>query len=163
MRLVLRNLFARFSGPGLSGQLLRAVSGGLGISVLALFVTLLSSVVLARILGAHDYGLYVFLLSATALLAMPVQMGVPLLVMRETASAEVSNDWVALHSIRSWALRMNLILGGIVALAILAYAWANGDSFDGPTRQGYWLAAALIVPVAIAGTLGGALRGLRRV
>jgi len=163
VKALLLGQFASLTGKGLKGQLVRAGAGGLGVRILALVLTLLSSVVLTRTLGVDNYGLYVFVLSITSLLAFPVQMGIPILLTRETARAEVKRDWVAFHSIRVWALRMNIVLGGIIVAGILAYVWIKGDDFSPETRLIYWLAAALIIPVGLAGTLGAVLRGLRRI
>lgn len=158
---MLRRAAAGMAGKGIKGQLLRAGAGGLGMRVLSLFATLLSSVVLARVLGDASYGLYVFALSVTALLALPVQFGVPTLVIRETARADTERDWVALHSIRVWAFRVNVIFGVIIIGAVLLFTWIVGDGLSEDSRRVFWLAAALILPVALTSTFGGTLRGLR--
>lgn len=160
---MLRRVVAGVSGAGIKGQLLRAGAGGLGVRILSLFATLLSSVVLARVLGDSGYGLYAFALSVTALLALPVQVGVPILVIRETSSAEAARDWAALHSIRTWALRVNWLFGLLIVAAVLLFAWAAGERISTSTRHVLFLAVALILPVALSSTLGATLRGLRRV
>lgn len=158
---MLRRVVGGMTSKGIKGQLLRAAAGGFGVRVLSLFATLLASVVLVRALGDDGYGIYVFALSVTALLALPVQVGTPTLVIRETASAEAANDWVALHSIRAWAIRVNLLFGAVLVSAILIFTWLAGDSLTQDRRQVFWLAAALIVPVSLTSTFGASLRGMR--
>ena len=158
---MLRRAVAGMTGSGTKGQLQRAAAGGLGVRILSLFATLLSSVVLARVLGDTGYGLYVFALSVTALLALPVQVGTPTLVIRETASAEAANDWAALHSIRAWAVRVNVLFGLAIVGAILLFTWVGGARLSDDSRHVFWLAAALILPVALTSTFGATLRGLR--
>lgn len=160
---MLRRTAAKLSGGGLKAQLVRAGVGGLGVRILSLFVTLLSSIVLARGLGGADYGLYVFVLSTTTLLTLPVQIGIPTLVIRETANADRSHNWIALHSIRAWALRVNVGFGALLILALLAVVWVVGDAITYETRRAYWVAAALVIPVALIGTYSAVLRGLRYV
>jgi O-antigen/teichoic acid export membrane protein len=160
---MLQRAAARLAGNGLKAQLVRAGAGGLAVRILSLAVTMLSSVVLARSLGSTSYGLYVFVLSMTTLLALPVQVGIPTLVIRETANAERACDWVALHSIRAWVLRVNLGFGAMIVLAVLAFAWARDGAITDEIRYAWWLSAALVIPVALIGTYGAVLRGLRRV
>jgi O-antigen/teichoic acid export membrane protein len=158
---MLRRAAAGMADKGIKGQLLRAGSGGLGVRIVSLFATLLSSVVLARVLGDDSYGLYVFALSVTALLALPVQVGIPILVIRETAGAEAARDWVALHSIRAWVLWVNVLFGLVIAAGVLLFTWVAGDHLTQDTRHVFWLAAVLILPVALTSTFGATLRGLR--
>lgn len=142
--------------------ILAAGSGGLFVRVLSLIATLLSSVVLARALGADSFGLYVFALSVTSLLSIPIQMGVPTLVVRETASADAVQDWPAIESIRVWALRWNMTLGLFMAGAFIGVAIIFADQAS-DQKWVYILAAAIILPLAITGTFGAALRGLRHI
>ena len=142
-------------------QLLRGGTGALVVRVLSLLAALLASVVLARVLGDSGYGLYAFALSATTLLALPVNFGVPTLVIRETAGAEASGDWVALRSIQVWALRMNVMVALAISGAILLFVWIGGASLSGDSRLVLVAAATLILPAAIISTLGATLRGLR--
>ena len=146
---------------GDKGTVLRAGAGGLGVRILSLFATLLSFVVLTRVQGDTGYGLYVFALSVTALLALPVQVRMPTLAIRETASAESANDWGALHRIRDWAVRVNVHFGLAIAGAIPLFTWVGGARLSYDSRHVFWLAAALILPVAQTSTFGATLRGLR--
>jgi len=158
---MLRRAAAGLTGSGIKGQLLRAGAGGLGVRILSLFATLLSSVVLARVLGDSGYGLYVFALSVTALLALPVQVGLPTLVVRETAGAETKRDWVAMHSIRVWAIRVNFLFGAVVIVSIVGFTLFAGEWLSADTVRVFWVAAALILPLALTSTFGATLRGLR--
>lgn len=147
----------------LKAQLARGVISALGIRILSLVAALLSSVLLARILGSEYYGLYVFTLSIATLLSLPVQMGVPTLVLRETASAEAAEDWVALNSIGAWAFRVNLLFGTMMVGGILLFDALLGGDVNAPSRQAYLMAAILIMPMALCSSFSALLRGLRRV
>jgi len=157
----LRGIFTGISGEGLKARILRAGLGGLGIRIFSLLATLLSSVVLARVLGDAGYGVYVFVLAITTLLALPVQVGLPILVIRETASAEAARDWVALYSIRDWAIRVNFIFGSAVITGALLFISFGKDLMSIESHHALWVAAALVLPLALASTLSATLRGLR--
>jgi len=69
---------------------LRVANAGLGFAV---------AVMLARTLGADGYGLYSTAFVIASVCAIVVQFGLPNLVMRETATAAVSEDWAHMRAV----------------------------------------------------------------
>ena len=55
--------------------------------------TFLSTVLLARLLGAEGYGLYAYALALVTLVGTPVHTGLPILVVRQTASGMASGQY----------------------------------------------------------------------
>lgn len=51
------------------------------------FFAMMTTVALSRILGANEYGQYAFVFAIISILAIPTQVGLPQLVVRETAKA----------------------------------------------------------------------------
>jgi O-antigen/teichoic acid export membrane protein len=92
-----------------------------------------------------------------------VQIGIPTLVIRETARAENARDWPALNGIRQWALKMNWSMGLPIVMAVLTGVWIAGENLSPDTRLTAWVSAALVIPVALTSTYSAVLRGLRRV
>jgi O-antigen/teichoic acid export membrane protein len=148
---------------GLKGQLLRAARGSVLLRVASLAATMAMSVVLARALGPVDYGVYSYVFAIVTLLALPSQVGIPVLLVRETAKAQAHEDWPRLKGLWTWATRT--ILATSVAIAVAAaivLAW-RGERTDAELR---WTLAAgmVLVPlVALGNARGAALRGLRRI
>jgi len=101
--------FSDLSSNNVRGQLLRAFGAGMSMRVLAVIASLLSSIALARTLGPETYGTYAFVLSLIVLLALPVQMGLPTLITRETAKAITLQDWGLLRGIWSWSVSLVMI------------------------------------------------------
>ncbi len=94
--------------------LLKTTNAGLGF-----FVTLL----LARFLGADGFGVYVLALTAAKFIALPIQMGLPVLLTREISQAMEIGAFRVVNGLQRWS--MNLVLSGslvvLVAAAVIYY------------------------------------------
>lgn len=77
------------------------------------------AVLLARTLGAEGYGVYIFALTLAFMLSMPVQMGLPTLLMRQVAIYRSTQDWAHLGGIVRWS-------GAFVALSMTTVGLAAG-------------------------------------
>ncbi len=77
----------------LSSRLVRTGVGTALARAIGLALSLALSVFLARVLGAEKLGHYSLAFAAICLLGIPIQMGLPALVLRETARAGAVEDW----------------------------------------------------------------------
>lgn len=96
------------------GGLRRSIAGTAIIKMSAIGLAFLSSIVLARSLGPHDYGLYAYLLSCIAIVTIPASLGIPGYLVREGALAPQQSG-ALLH----WADR-RIHLSGALAASLLA-------------------------------------------
>lgn len=121
------------------------------------------AIVLARTLGPEGYGIYAYVLALVSLLSIPAQFGLPALVVRETAKAQVNRRWSLLRGVWRWATLAALILSVSLGLVGGAVAWIFEERFtDLQLTTFAW--GLLLVPLLALGNLrGAALRGLRRV
>ncbi|MEX1197409.1 MAG: oligosaccharide flippase family protein [Pseudohongiellaceae bacterium] len=150
-------------GGALSRQLLRGATGMAGLNAIKILLTLLTGVVLARVLGPEDYGVYVFILSLVTVLGLPTSAGLPVLVLRETARNQLTGHWGKLHGLLRSANGFVCAVSILIALGVFALlSWTPlGDQSDGTATLlwGLWL-----LPLAAFGSIRGAtLRGLRKV
>jgi len=133
---------------------LKAANTGLGF---------LTTVLLARMLGAEGYGIYAYAYALVMLLAMPAQAGLPNLIVRETARGMAEGRSDRVQGAWQWAGRVVGVLSLIVVVGVGPFliAWQGGLS----SPQGQTLAWALaLVPLMALGNLrGAALRGLRQI
>lgn len=151
------------SGEGLKGQLLRGGVGSVAVKIGSTLLNVLLAVVLARALGAEGFGIYSFVLALVTILAIPAQMGLPNLVVRETAKAQAAGDWALMKGLWRWSSLMALfmsaaliVLGGVAAWIFAAHLPEGGLAVF------YW--GLVLVPLVALGNLrGAALRGLRHV
>lgn len=155
---VLRHLFSSFSRV----QVVRSGAAGLAVRILSVLAGLASSVVLARLLGPVDYGLYSYVLALLLTIAVPVQLGLPTLVVRETARARATEDWPLMRGAWSWATLVVILGSVIVTLGVLAWLWF-GPEMDDRRRLVLLIGLPQISLLALAAVRGSALRGLKSV
>jgi len=129
----------RLGNPFADGQLgwlLRSGAGLGGMRIFNLGAGLATTVLLARVLGAEEYGLYAFALGWVFILGMPMQMGLPTLVMRQVAIYRSDDDSARLKGIVRWAflliglsaLLIGLVCGVVAGFFALSDQWPAGAS-----------------------------------
>lgn len=118
---------------------------------------------LARVLGPDGYGVYAFALAFVLVLAIPAQVGLPQVVIRETAKAQASKEWGVLRGLWRWSNRyvflfsVLIISFGLVTL-LLGRGWLT------EARWSTLMIGLTLVPLLALGNIrGAALRGLGRV
>jgi len=121
------------------------------------------SVILARSLGPEGYGIYVYVFAIVSLIAVPAQLGLPLLLVRETAKAQVNSDWGLMLGLWHWATftvaaSSTLLAAFALIIGILVFERIN------PTNVTTYIFGLALVPlIAMANLRGAALRGLRHI
>lgn len=131
------------------------------VRILGLALSFVSTVVLARTLGASEYGIYALAFVILSIVSLPVQLGLPALVSRETPRLREAGNWAQLSALWHWAMR--LIFGAsviIVAVVIVWIFWLSPDMDDG-LRATLLIGLPLIPLLAMIAVLGGAIRGLQ--
>lgn len=150
-----------FSKVSLKAQLLR---GGLGSVVVKFTFALLSfllTIVLARVLGAEAFGAYAFALAVIMLIAIPALVGVPELMVRETAKAQTKEDWALLQGLWQWGHKVVLYFSVIVAVLGFLAAVLFFDIKEDPRTQAI-LVGLLVIPImALVNVKSACVRGLR--
>ncbi len=130
-----------------------------GLQVSALAAGLATTILLARILGAEGYGIYVFAYASIALLAIPVQAGLPMLVLRETAKFDSIPDFAGMKGLWKWASLIALF-GGVTAVFLGATVAAL---LLGYQEKAFLVGLALIPLIALSELRSAALKGLGHV
>ena len=88
----------------------RETLGSMGLKLTSVGLVFLSTVILARMLGPADYGVYSYVYALISLLSVPSEFGLPTLVIRETASGMVRQDYAAVQGVWRWSVRMTAII-----------------------------------------------------
>jgi len=126
-------------------------------------LTFLSTVLLARLLGPKEYGIYAYTYSLVTILAVPVQAGLPRVIMRETARgvALCRSDLVrGLWRWSGWFVGvLSILLVGLAFLLLLM----RREMLHASQLTTYAWALALVPLMAGANLRGAALRGLKRI
>jgi O-antigen/teichoic acid export membrane protein len=158
-----RRLFAAGRGDGLRAQLLRGGAGSVGLKLIHTALTVLIAVVLARTLGPDGYGVYAFVYALINVLALPATMGLPQLLVRETAKAKSRGDWGLMRGLWRWSSLATLVFALVIAGGVLLVLAGFGDRMS-DARVNTLLAGLVMVPlIALVRLRDGALRGLGHV
>jgi O-antigen/teichoic acid export membrane protein len=147
----------------LKGSLLQGVLGTGMLKLVHAACALLVAISLARLLGPEGYGTYAYAFSLMALVAVPAQLGLPTLVLRETAKLKVGEEWPLLRGLFRWSNAVGLGLALLLALAAAAVAWGVGHASHPELVRTFWWALLLMPVIALGNLRGAALRGLGHV
>ena len=152
-----------YSSSGRDGTLVRAVVGSAGLRVAGMGLGFLVGVQLARSLGPAGYGIYGIAMSLVSLAAIPSDLGLSLLVTRESAIAEASVDRSRIRSLMNWTFRFVLANTAVVIVIALAAVTLNWSAMNGALKPALLYGLAMLPLAAIAGICGSALRGMQHV
>lgn len=115
-RHLLRLLRADLRSDTERGQLVRSASVTAGLKIGGILIAFGASLVYARALEPHGYGLYAYVMAWTALLNIPTSLGFPAYLVREGAKSPCS-----LRRLRRWA-DSRVLLSGTATGLLLASA-----------------------------------------
>lgn len=147
----------------LRGQLSLGVASSLGLKVTYMVLTLGLTVVLARILGPEGFGVYAYALSLVTLIAVPTQMGLPTLVVREVARYQVQERWGLLKGLLQRVNQVVVVTSLIIGVGAALIAWAVADTVSEEQVRTFAWALLLLPLIALGNLRGAALRGLRKI
>ena len=160
----MRRVDARLARHGsLGAALVKGVAGTAGITLAHAGIGFVTTVLLAKMLAPAGYGTYSFVMALVALFAIPSELGIPRLAVREIAVTNARKEWGYMRGFirRSHqaigALTIVLMAAGLVGLTL----W--GDRLGAEKRQAMWLGLLLIPLISLGALRGAMLRGLRKV
>lgn len=156
--------FNRLLGSdGRHARLLRGGFGSLALKLTGAGLAFLLTVLLARALGPSGYGIYAYVFALVSLMAVPVEFGLPHLVVRETARAHAAGHWRLMRGLWQWASMAAGALAILVAAAAGSLALGFADRFDAGQLTTFAWGLLLVPLIALGNLAGAALRGLHNV
>ncbi len=152
-----------FAGDDLRAQLVRGGFGSLALKLASAGLAFALTIVLARALGPTGYGVYAYVFALVSIIAIPAELGLPTLVVRETAGAHADEQWGLMRGVWRWSAAAVGALAGTVALVAGTLAWSLADRFTGEQLATFAWGLLLVPLIALGNLAGAALRGLRNV
>lgn len=150
------------SRDGLGQTLVKAVTASAGLRLAGMGFGFLVGVQLARGLGLEGYGIYGLAMSVIAILTVPTEFGMPQLLTREVAAAQVAGNWGLLHGILRWTTQSSIFLAAIVGSSLLAWLlW--GQNLASPFGSTLVAGIVMIPLVALLSLRSAALRGAQKI
>lgn len=156
-------ILRQLQGNGLRSNLMRGGIVSIAIKVFGLAFSLITAIILARALGPEQYGIYSYVLAIVSILAIPAMFGLPSLIVRETAKAQVKQEWGIIRGLWNWANNITASLSLSITLVAAVLLWINRDNFSQIQFLTFAWGLAFIPLSALAALRGASLRGLRKV
>ncbi len=152
-------LFNREEHSGLRSYLIHGASWSFALNIGSTGLAFITSIILARTLGAKGYGTYAYALSLVGLLGVPATLGLPQLVLRNVAAYQVRSEWGLLRGLLRRAdqtvLLASLGIGVIAFLVSLLYREHSTSIV-----VAFWFALLILPLGALNGLRASTLRGL---
>ncbi len=125
--------------------LAKAVAGTFGLQVANAGFAYISTLLLARFLGAAGYGSYAYALAWLGLLSIPALLGLPGLITREVSVYQAKSHWGLAKGLLIWANKVVFLMSLAIALlfAVAIWRFANSD----PQTISVLVIAAIALPL----------------
>jgi O-antigen/teichoic acid export membrane protein len=151
------------SGKGLEAQLLRGGIGSVAVKIGSTLLNLILGVVLARSLGTTAFGAYSFVFAFVSILVIPAQLGLPTLLVRETAKAGARRDWPRMRALWRWSSIMAIGASSSIVVILVIALWAFPDWLPREADGTAWWALPVLPLLVLNNLRCAALRGLHHV
>ena len=149
-------------GEILQSRRARGLGGSLTVRMGDRVLRFVMAVLLARIMGPEEFGLYMYVLSWIVMMVMPALLGTPQFIQREIAISATRNDSDAIHGMTKWST----ILVILMSFVVIAAGYLSVDLIvepGSPLRAVFHVALPLVLVMALIRLWQGALLGLGHV
>ena len=133
---------------------------GIAIKLLNVALAFGVTLMLARLLGSEEYGVYSVVLALIMVVAIPSSVGLPAYVVREVAKAEATTQPARSRDIVATAAGTALVIS--ISLACCLLGWAIWAAQDGSYRTTLLIGSFMVPVVTLVQVFASALRGLNR-
>ncbi|MCH8532912.1 MAG: flippase [Saccharospirillum sp.] len=157
----MKQLIRHFKGEGIKAQLLRGAGGSAVVKALNMGLLLVSGVLLARMLGPEQYGIYAFVMSIITVIGLPTKAGLPTLLVRETARNHQEGNWGLMRGLLRLANTFVFSYSLVAALVSAIFVWWRWGGLESAQINSFLWAIWLLPIIAFENVRTGTLRGLR--
>jgi O-antigen/teichoic acid export membrane protein len=149
--------------PPLRTYFVRGAGGTLVLQGVSTAFLVLTSFLLARVLGAGGLGTYVYALTWVRLLSIPALMGLDRLLLRQIAVYSAREEWGHLAGLLRWAGRAVALLAVAISLAAAIVAWLVDGCVVTKAVVVFWVCLPFLLAEALVTLRASMLRGFRRI
>jgi len=157
---LVRVLLGKEGQGTLKAHMVRGTVGSFALKVVNTVLAFGTSLLLARLLGAKEYGVYAYAISWAQLLSVPAVMGLNTLLVREVAKYKALEDWGSLRGILRWSDRVVSLTSIGIAAVFSLIVWFLRGKFSPEVRTALWIAMGLVPLLSFLLLRQGGLQGL---
>ena len=158
-----RTLFGRSQTNSLEKRLARGAIGSFGLKISLTGFSFLISLILARSLGAAEYGVYVFILAWVNFLCILVLAGLDNVIIREVAAGQAQSAWGLVRGLLRWSNQVVLALSLAIGLLAAVTAWGFARQANWAQLPAFLIALTLLPLMALTRIRQAAMQGLQHV
>lgn len=140
-------------------NLIHKFLGTAGVQLTSRGLTVISGIILARLLGPQEFGSYGLIMSIVTMATVPTIAGMPQLIIREVASAQLEKRWCEFKGLLRWSSLYVLVTSAIM-MCVLSVAihmeWVRQS-----IGQYLWFGLAIIPMRGLLAKQNAVLNGLR--
>ncbi len=133
--------------------------GTAGVQLAGKGLAVVTGIILARVLGPEEFGLYGFIMSMITMATIPTVAGMSQLMIREVANGQLDAKWEELKGLLRWSsiyvVVLSAVVMGILSVAIY-FEWIRAD-----IGQCLWFGLAIIPLKGLLAKQNAVLNGLR--
>lgn len=163
----LANIKRLFAGDdsqgGLRSYLIRGTAGVFILQIFATGLGFVTNVLLARFLGATEYGVYTYVFAWLGLLTVLSMFGFGFLLVREIASYLTRSDMGLVNGLLRWAGARSFLLSLLVAIIVVIFSWLFREYLNSEMFPAFWLAMIILPFLTIMTLSDQAMQGFKRV
>lgn len=148
---------------GSARRLAKAAAGSFSLNIANLALSTVLTIVLARIMGVTDYGIYAFVTASVLLLCVPAVLGADRLLVRQVAVYVRQGAFGLARGLVRRATQVTLSIALAIAAGTALIAWFAGGGIASPTLIAFWAAAAALPALALGRVAEAGLGGLHHV
>ncbi|MEM6253696.1 MAG: polysaccharide biosynthesis C-terminal domain-containing protein [Cyanobacteria bacterium P01_D01_bin.156] len=144
-------------------KLLGKIAGVFGLRLSYSALTFVTSVVLARVLGASGFGTYTYVVVWAYFLSLPATMGLDNFIVREVAIYQGQGSWSLMRGLLAWANRTVLFTSVGLSLIAILIAWILNQGFASEAFIVFCVAMSLMPAISLRNIRRAAMKGLHQV
>ncbi len=140
-------------------SLIKKFMGTAGIQLMSKGLSVITGIILARVLGPEEFGRYGLIMSIVAMAAIPTIAGMPQLMIREVANSQLEKRWGELKGLLRWSSIYVITLSAAVMCALsvaIYFEW-----IELRIGQYLWFGLAIIPVRGLLAKQNAVLNGLR--
>jgi len=153
----------RLHGKGVGAVLVRGASGSFAVKVLGAAMAFGLQVLLARLLGVTQYGIYIYALTWVLVLTIICQLGMNTSLLRFVAAYNAMGEWGLLRGILNRSGQYVFLASVLVGLTASFIIWLLHDRIRNDQSVTFWMAFLLLPLLSLASLRSAGLCGLKHV
>lgn len=160
------------NGPSLQGSrdnsslkrfLIKAATGSIGLKVGNAFLVYGISLLLARYLGAAEYGLYAYAMAWGSLLTVPAVLGLEGLVTREIAIYRTKEQWGLMKGLLRWSNQLVGLWSLLLAVLFACTIWLLPSTVSEQQKLALWLVLCSLPFLALTRLRQSSMQALQQI